>query len=93
MQAVSSGGPAAAGGKLQEMGCRVGRTSSCEVLVKDRSMAPATLPAARKGPVGQKESVALRCACLSTVIALQPAPQRHNACNKRLLSAKEAMSG
>ena len=45
------------------------RTSSTELVLKLRSMAPATLPAARNGPLGQKLSVAERSALLSIAIA------------------------
>lgn len=40
-------------------------TSSVLLLSKDSEMAPLTLPAARKGPLGQKDSVAERSAVLS----------------------------
>lgn len=84
--AAVSGQTAGGGGEDQD--CTAERTSSCDVLVKDRSMAPATLPAARKGPDGQNERVALRCACLSTVIALWFALHGPTADSQRPLSTQ-----
>ena len=45
------------------------RTSSTLLVEKLRSIAPATLPAAKKGPVGQKDSVAERSTLLMTPAA------------------------
>lgn len=54
--------------RLRAAGAR-NRTSSVLVLLKSKLIAPATLPAARNGPLGQKESVADRSAFFMIIAA------------------------
>lgn len=59
--------------------CRRRPTSSVLLLSKDSEMAPLTLPAARKGPLGQNDSVAERSAVLSMAAKARSPPGAHRA--------------